>query len=162
MTGGDGQVDEVVVGAGHDDPLDRGVAVWDRGHHLVTGLDRADRLVRRAVPGGRGPPGPRKNAGLRRANKVLMAAAGFFAVEFDRPHQYRRHLEGVFPDRASYSGTPTIPKVTTYSDLDAFGDLDASALPPRQQQILAMIRDWVVRYGYAPSRRPTPARSSPP
>jgi repressor LexA len=43
--------------------------------------------------------------------------------------------------------------VTAYSDLDAFGDLDASALPPRQQRILAMIQDWVVRYGYAPSTR---------
>ncbi|WP_229808826.1 transcriptional repressor LexA [Actinomadura livida] len=46
-----------------------------------------------------------------------------------------------------------MPKVTAYSDLDAFGDLDASALPPRQQRILAMIRDWVVKYGYAPSTR---------
>ncbi len=26
-------------------------------------------------------------------------------------------------------------------------------LPPRQQQILVAIRDWVVRYGYAPSTR---------
>ncbi|TDC43455.1 transcriptional repressor LexA [Actinomadura sp. KC345] len=43
--------------------------------------------------------------------------------------------------------------MTTYSDLDAFGDLDASALPPRQQRILAVIQDWVVRYGYAPSTR---------
>jgi len=43
--------------------------------------------------------------------------------------------------------------VTAYSDLDPFGDLDASALPPRQQRILAMIRDWAVRYGYAPSTR---------
>nr|WP_203597743.1 transcriptional repressor LexA [Actinomadura bangladeshensis] len=31
--------------------------------------------------------------------------------------------------------------------------MDASALPPRQQRILALIRDWVVRYGYAPSTR---------
>nr|WP_243717722.1 transcriptional repressor LexA [Actinomadura sp. KC345] len=46
-----------------------------------------------------------------------------------------------------------MPWVTTYSDLDAFGDLDASALPPRQQRILAVIQDWVVRYGYAPSTR---------
>nr|WP_243723359.1 transcriptional repressor LexA [Actinomadura sp. 7K507] len=44
-------------------------------------------------------------------------------------------------------------RVTAYSDLDAFADLDASALPPRQQRILAMIQDWVVRYGYAPSTR---------
>ncbi|NEA29987.1 transcriptional repressor LexA [Actinomadura bangladeshensis] len=43
--------------------------------------------------------------------------------------------------------------MTAYSDLDPFGDLDASALPPRQQRILALIRDWVVRYGYAPSTR---------
>ncbi|GAA2274446.1 transcriptional repressor LexA [Actinomadura luteofluorescens] len=43
--------------------------------------------------------------------------------------------------------------MTAYSDLDPFGDLDASALPPRQQRILAMIRDWAVRYGYAPSTR---------
>jgi repressor LexA len=43
--------------------------------------------------------------------------------------------------------------VTAYSDLDAFGDLNAAALPPRQQRILAMIQDWVVRYGYAPSTR---------
>ncbi|MFB4306857.1 transcriptional repressor LexA [Actinomadura sp. GTD37] len=43
--------------------------------------------------------------------------------------------------------------MTAYSDLDAFGDLNASALPPRQQRILAMIQDWVVRYGYAPSTR---------
>ncbi|WP_433479302.1 transcriptional repressor LexA [Spirillospora sp. CA-142024] len=43
--------------------------------------------------------------------------------------------------------------MTTYSDLDAFGDLDASALPPRQQRILVTIRDWVVRYGYPPSTR---------
>lgn len=43
--------------------------------------------------------------------------------------------------------------MTAYSDLNPFGDLDASALPPRQQRILAMIRDWAVRYGYAPSTR---------
>ncbi|WP_431521592.1 transcriptional repressor LexA [Actinomadura madurae] len=46
-----------------------------------------------------------------------------------------------------------MPCVTAYRDLDAFGDLDASALPLRQQRILAMIQDWVVRYGYAPSTR---------
>ncbi|OLT18161.1 repressor LexA [Pseudonocardia sp. CNS-139] len=38
-------------------------------------------------------------------------------------------------------------------DLDAFEYLDTSALPPRQQQILVAIRDWVVRYGYPPSTR---------
>ncbi|MFC4002881.1 transcriptional repressor LexA [Prauserella oleivorans] len=43
--------------------------------------------------------------------------------------------------------------MTTYDDLNAFGDLDASALPLRQQRILAVIRDWVVRYGYSPSTR---------
>ncbi|QKW36837.1 transcriptional repressor LexA [Actinomadura sp. NAK00032] len=43
--------------------------------------------------------------------------------------------------------------MTAYRDPDVFGDLDASALPPRQQRILAMIRDWAVRYGYAPSTR---------
>jgi repressor LexA len=43
--------------------------------------------------------------------------------------------------------------VTAYSDLDMFGDLDPSALPPRQQRMLAMIRDWAVRYGHAPSTR---------
>ena len=31
--------------------------------------------------------------------------------------------------------------------------LDASSLPLRQQRILVAIRDWVVRYGYAPSAR---------
>ncbi|MEV4112550.1 transcriptional repressor LexA [Nonomuraea sp. NPDC049695] len=43
--------------------------------------------------------------------------------------------------------------VTTYDDHDAFEYLDFSALPPRQQRILAVIRDWVVRYGYPPSTR---------
>ncbi|MFE9104464.1 transcriptional repressor LexA [Actinomadura geliboluensis] len=43
--------------------------------------------------------------------------------------------------------------MTAYSDPDVFGDLDASALPPRQQRMLAMIRDWAVKYGYAPSTR---------
>ncbi|MEU4802963.1 transcriptional repressor LexA [Actinosynnema sp. NPDC023587] len=41
--------------------------------------------------------------------------------------------------------------MTAYDDV--FADLDASALPPRRQQILAAIRDWVVRHGYAPSTR---------
>ncbi|WP_189061751.1 transcriptional repressor LexA [Longimycelium tulufanense] len=35
----------------------------------------------------------------------------------------------------------------------AFEHLDTSILPPRQQRILAAIRDWVVRYGYPPSTR---------
>jgi repressor LexA len=47
----------------------------------------------------------------------------------------------------------TIPRVTAYDDLDEFEYLDTSALPPRQQRILVAIRDWVVRYGYAPSTR---------
>jgi repressor LexA len=41
--------------------------------------------------------------------------------------------------------------VTTYDDV--FEDMDASALPLRQQQILVTIRDWVVRHGYSPSTR---------
>ncbi|MFC4585693.1 transcriptional repressor LexA [Sphaerisporangium corydalis] len=43
--------------------------------------------------------------------------------------------------------------MTTYDDPDAFEYLDFSALPRRQQRILAAIRDWVVRYGYPPSTR---------
>ncbi|MFC4532157.1 transcriptional repressor LexA [Sphaerisporangium dianthi] len=43
--------------------------------------------------------------------------------------------------------------MTTYDDPDAFEYLDVSALPQRQQRILAAIRDWVVRYGYPPSTR---------
>jgi repressor LexA len=39
------------------------------------------------------------------------------------------------------------------TDFDAFGDLDTSSLPERQQRILMAIRDWVVRYGYSPSSR---------
>jgi repressor LexA len=39
------------------------------------------------------------------------------------------------------------------TDLDLFGDLDTGALPERQQRILVVIRDWVSRYGYAPSSR---------
>jgi len=46
-----------------------------------------------------------------------------------------------------------IPWVTSYDDLDAFEYLDASALPRRQQRILATIADWVVRHGYPPSTR---------
>ncbi|MFC4603797.1 transcriptional repressor LexA [Rhodococcus kronopolitis] len=34
-----------------------------------------------------------------------------------------------------------------------FDGLDTSTLPPRQQQILATIRDWVVAHGYPPSTR---------
>jgi repressor LexA len=43
--------------------------------------------------------------------------------------------------------------VTAYDDLDPFEHLDTSTLPPRQQRVLVAIRDWVVRYGYAPSTR---------
>ncbi|MEU8225297.1 transcriptional repressor LexA [Kribbella sp. NPDC048915] len=39
------------------------------------------------------------------------------------------------------------------TDLDLFGDLDTGALSERQQRILVVIRDWVTRYGYAPSSR---------
>ncbi|MFK4085239.1 transcriptional repressor LexA [Kribbella sp. NPDC020789] len=37
--------------------------------------------------------------------------------------------------------------------MDLFGDLDANALPERQQRILVVIRDWVQRHGYSPSSR---------
>ncbi|MBK1784303.1 transcriptional repressor LexA [Prauserella sp. ASG 168] len=43
--------------------------------------------------------------------------------------------------------------MSSFDDLDVFEHLDASALPLRQQRILAAIRDWVVRYGYSPSTR---------
>jgi repressor LexA len=43
--------------------------------------------------------------------------------------------------------------VSTYDDPDAFEYLDFSALPQRQQRILATIRDWALRYGYPPSTR---------
>ncbi|GAA3668415.1 transcriptional repressor LexA [Nonomuraea antimicrobica] len=43
--------------------------------------------------------------------------------------------------------------VTAYDDPDLFEHVDFSALPQRQQRILATIRDWVVRYGYPPSTR---------
>ncbi|MGV9677823.1 transcriptional repressor LexA [Nocardia sp. NPDC003482] len=36
---------------------------------------------------------------------------------------------------------------------DAFDHLDTSALPPRQQRILATIQEWVVRHGYPPGTR---------
>ncbi len=51
------------------------------------------------------------------------------------------------------ASTSTIPLVTAYDTLDAFEHLDPSSLPPRQQRILATIRDWVVDHGYAPSTR---------
>ncbi|MET7330793.1 transcriptional repressor LexA [Nonomuraea sp. NPDC005650] len=43
--------------------------------------------------------------------------------------------------------------MTTYDDADPFEYLDVSSLPQRQQRILAMIRDWVVRHGYPPGTR---------
>lgn len=49
--------------------------------------------------------------------------------------------------------TPYHSPVTDYDDLDMFGGLDASTLPPRQQRILATIRDWVAAYGCPPSTR---------
>lgn len=47
----------------------------------------------------------------------------------------------------------TLLWVTGYDDTDVFGGLDASTLPPRQQQILATVRDRAVECGYAPSTR---------
>lgn len=44
-------------------------------------------------------------------------------------------------------------RVTMHGDHDLFGDLDPSALPERQQHILATIRDRVVADGYAPTTR---------
>lgn len=49
--------------------------------------------------------------------------------------------------------TPYHSPVTDYDDLDMFGGLDASTLPPRQQRILATIRDWVAAHGCPPSTR---------
>ncbi|PZG45957.1 repressor LexA [Spongiactinospora gelatinilytica] len=43
--------------------------------------------------------------------------------------------------------------MTSYGDPDVFEYLDVSALPPRQQRILATIRDWVARHGHPPSTR---------
>ncbi|RJQ72959.1 transcriptional repressor LexA [Pseudonocardiaceae bacterium YIM PH 21723] len=40
-----------------------------------------------------------------------------------------------------------------YDDFDVFGQLDASALPERQQRILVTLRDHVMRHGYPPSTR---------
>jgi repressor LexA len=49
--------------------------------------------------------------------------------------------------------TSTIRPVSAYDNPDVFEYLDASTLPPRQQRVLAAIRDWVIRYGYSPSTR---------
>jgi repressor LexA len=46
-----------------------------------------------------------------------------------------------------------MPRVSAHDDLDVFEHLDTAALPPRQQRILLVIRDWVVRHGYSPSTR---------
>ena len=54
--------------------------------------------------------------------------------------------------RAGRPTTSTIPPVTAYDELD-FEHLDTSSLPPRQQRILATIRDSVLRHGYSPSTR---------
>ncbi|RRO14236.1 transcriptional repressor LexA [Saccharopolyspora rhizosphaerae] len=42
--------------------------------------------------------------------------------------------------------------MTALDDLD-LEHLDTSVLPERQQRILATIRDWVLKHGYAPSTR---------
>lgn len=44
----------------------------------------------------------------------------------------------------------SIWRVTAFDELE---HLDTSILPERQQRILAVIRDFVVKYGYAPSSR---------
>lgn len=49
--------------------------------------------------------------------------------------------------------TTTIRRVTGYDDTDLFEGLDTSTLPPRQQRILATVRDWAVEYGHSPSTR---------
>lgn len=43
--------------------------------------------------------------------------------------------------------------MSDYDDLDPFGGLDPSTLPPRQQRILVTIRDWVAAHGCPPSTR---------
>jgi repressor LexA len=57
------------------------------------------------------------------------------------------------PVRGTQVVAPTIPRVTTYDDLDSIEHLDTSILPQRQQRILVAIRDWIVRNGYSPSTR---------
>ncbi|MDR6592849.1 transcriptional repressor LexA [Saccharothrix longispora] len=42
--------------------------------------------------------------------------------------------------------------MTAYG-FDEFDHLDTSALPERQQRILAVVRDWAVRHGHSPSTR---------
>ncbi|CAL9567826.1 LexA repressor [Actinosynnema sp. ALI-1.44] len=44
-------------------------------------------------------------------------------------------------------------KIRRVTPFDEFDDLDASALPERQQRILVAIRDWVSAHGYSPSTR---------
>ncbi|MQY30477.1 LexA repressor [Nocardia sp. RB56] len=55
------------------------------------------------------------------------------------------------PPTARDPGCDYDSPVTGYDD--AFEHLDTSTLPPRQQRILAVIRDWVVRHGYPPGTR---------
>ncbi|RVW06667.1 transcriptional repressor LexA [Rhodococcus spongiicola] len=43
--------------------------------------------------------------------------------------------------------------MTGYDDLDMFGGLDPSTLPPTQQRILVAIHDWVSAHGCPPSTR---------
>lgn len=60
---------------------------------------------------------------------------------------------GVVPNQGWPAAASSISRVTAYDDLDVFEHLDAASLPLRQQQILATIRDWVLRHGYSPSTR---------
>lgn len=60
-----------------------------------------------------------------------------------------------FGDRADRATPPSVPvpiiwPVTAHDDL---AHLDTSILPPRQRQLLAVIRDWVIRHGYSPTTR---------
>ncbi len=43
--------------------------------------------------------------------------------------------------------------MSDYDDFEMFGGLDPSHLPPRQQHILATIRDWASTHGCPPSTR---------
>ncbi len=66
----------------------------------------------------------------------------------------RRRMRTACPAKAVIAQAgPMLLRVTADYDLDGFEGLDPSLLPPRQQQILAAIRDWAVKYGYAPSAR---------
>jgi repressor LexA len=63
---------------------------------------------------------------------------------------FRANAKAVGPGHPT---TSTIPPVTAYDDLADPEHLDASSLPPRQQRILATIRDSVLEHGYSPSTR---------